>query len=230
VRALPPPRWHLPDARSLPDGIDYAGPGMDWDDATLLNAYAAGYFPMPRELESDEIDWWSPDPRAVLDPADVRVARSLRQSMRKFSITVDAAFGEVVARCADPLRDSRWIDSNVRIAYGRLHAGGWAHSVEVWQADALVGGLYGVELGGLFAGESMFHTARDASKAALVGLATLLRTAPGPRRIDCQWLTPHLASLGAVEIPRRQYIEELSAFLASDDALSALPHGTRISG
>lgn len=228
MKSLPAPRWILPDARSLPEGVDYAGTGMDWDDATLLHAYASGYFPMPRNLESDEIDWWSPDPRAVFDPAAIRVSRSLRRSLRRYRVTLNAAFDAVVAGCAAPERDSRWIDSSVRIAYGRLHVEGWAHSVEVWHGSALVGGLYGVEIGGLFAGESMFHSARDASKVALVGLAAAMRSAPGARRIDSQWMTEHLRSLGAVEIPRRQYIEELPGFLATDEVLAALPRGSRI--
>lgn len=226
MRQLPPPRWELPDARSLADGIDYAGTGLDWDDATLLHAYVAGYFPMPRELESNEIDWWSPDPRAVFDPTQIRIARSLRRSLRRFRITVNAAFDEVVVRCADPERDSRWIDSSVRTAYGRLHRAGWAHSIEVWDDVRLVGGLYGVELGGLFAGESMFHVARDASKVALVGLAHILATAGGARRIDTQWMTDHLQSLGAVAIPRTTYLEELPRFLANSEAVAVLRPGT----
>lgn len=228
MKPLPPPQWLLPDARTLPEGVDYAGSGMDWDDATLLNAYAAGYFPMPRTLEADAIDWWSPDPRAVLDPAAMRISRSLRQSLKRFTITVNAAFDDVVFRCADPARDSRWIDASVRIAYGTLHRSGWAHSIEVWHDGALAGGLYGVEIGGLFAGESMFHVTRDASKAALVGLVTILQSAPGPRRIDCQWLTAHLASLGAVEIRRAQYVEELPRFLGNDEILASLPRGARL--
>ena len=225
MRPLPPSQWVLSDARTLPAGQDYAGSGLDWEPATLLHAYAGGYFPMPRDLEAADIDWWSPDPRAVFDPRNLRVSRSLRQSVQRFRITVDAAFADVVDACADPTRPSRWIDSHVRRAYGQLHDTCWAHSIEVWRDEQLVGGLYGVEIGGLFAGESMFHRARDASKVALVGLAHVLKSAAGVRRIDSQWMTPHLQSLGAVAIPRDQYVAELSGILANDEVLVTLPAG-----
>lgn len=221
MRTLPPSAWRLADARELPDGQDYAGSGLDWQPGTLLHAYAAGYFPMPRDLESSEIDWWSPDPRAVFDPQHVHVSRSLRASSKRFRFTLNTAFDDVVAACADPSRDSRWIDSNVKRAYRELHHLGWAHSIEVWSDDRLVGGLYGVEIGGLFAGESMFHHGTDASKVALVALAQLLSV--GRRRIDSQWMTPHLQSLGAVAISRRQYIDELPRYLADTEVLSNAP-------
>ena len=226
MRPLPPSTWTLADARDLPDGQDYAGSGLDWEPGTLLHAYAAGYFPMPRDLGSDTIDWWSPDPRAVFDPRALRISRSLRASIAKFRITMNASFDDVVAACADPARPSRWIDSNVRLAYAELHRLGWAHSVEVWSGEQLVGGLYGVELGGLFAGESMFHRARDASKVALVALASMLRD--GQRRIDSQWMTPHLESLGAVAISRAQYINDLPRFLAEREVLHEVPAGSVI--
>ena len=175
MRALPPPRWHLPDARSLPDGIDYAGPGMDWDDATLLNAYAAGYFPMPRELESDEIDWWSPDPRGVLPLDGLQVSRSLRKSVARFDASIDDCFEQVVRHCGNPGREHGWINDDIVEAYVRLHEMGWAHSVETWLDGRLVGGLYGVRIGRFFAGESMFSTVTDASKVALVHLVDWLR-------------------------------------------------------
>lgn len=224
MRTLPPSAWTLGDARDLPDGQDFAGSGLDWKPATLLGAYASGYFPMPRDLGSDTIDWWSPDPRAVFDPDRVRVSRSLRAAIPRFRITLNASFDEVVSACADPSRSSRWIDANVQRAYGELHRLGWAHSIEVWEDDRLVGGLYGVEIGGLFAGESMFHRTRDASKVALVALAFLLRD--GTRRIDSQWITPHLESLGAIAIPRQQYLQELPRFLAEREVLHDLPAGT----
>ena len=226
MRPLPPSAWTLADARELPEGQDYAGSGLDWEPGTLLHAYASGYFPMPRDLESDAIDWWSPDPRAVFDPKRIRVTRSLRSSLGRFRITLNQSFDDVISACADPARSSRWIDSNVHHAYGELHRLGWAHSIEVWDGEHLVGGLYGVEIGGLFAGESMFHRAPDASKVALVSLAWLLRE--GNRRIDSQWMTPHLASLGAIAMPRRQYLDELPAFLAEREVLHGLPMGTVI--
>lgn len=221
MKPRPASQWSLADPRTLPDGQDYAGTGLDWEPATLLEAYANGYFPMPRDLDQPPIDWWSPDPRAVFDPRAIRMSRSLRQSMRGFRFTLNANFAAVVEGCAAPQRDSRWIDDSVRNAYGRLHDLGWAHSVEVWRGDELVGGLYGVELGGLFAGESMFHTARDASKAALAALGWLLRD--GERRIDSQWMTPHLASMGAVAISRATYVEELPRFLGLAETLLDQP-------
>lgn len=226
MKPLPPSAWVLPDARELPDGHDYAGSGLDWEPGTLLQAYAAGYFPMPRDLESDRIDWWSPDPRAVFAPQTLRVTRSLRQSMRHFTYSLNRDFRGVLRACGSPERDSRWIDSSVESAYTRLHDLGWAHSIEVWQDGELAGGLYGVEIGGLFAGESMFHLRRDASKAALVALASLLRD--GRRRIDSQWMTPHLASLGAVAVTRGAYVADLPQYLAEPEVLSAMPRGSSV--
>ena len=148
--------------------------------------------------------WWSPVERGVLPLDRLRVSRSLRQSARRMEVRVDTAFDEVIAACADPARDSAWIDGIHRRAYTRLHELGWAHSVEAWRDGELVGGLYGVAIGGLFAGESMFHRVRDASKVALVGLVDLLRDEYADRRLlDVQWRTAHLASLGVVAVPRR---------------------------
>ena len=153
--------------------------------------------------------WWSPDPRAILPPADVHVSRTLRRTRRRFEIRTDTAFGAVVDGCADPARPAGWITPEIRAAYVALHELGWAHSVEAWDAEGrLAGGLYGVAVGGLFAAESMFHRATDASKAAVVALAEMLAPAG---LIDVQWLTPHLASLGAVEIPRAEYLRRLAA-------------------
>lgn len=153
--------------------------------------------------------WWSPDPRAILPLDGLRVSRSLRRSLRRFDLRVDTAFDEVVASCADPSRHGGWITPAIAGAYGRLHRLGWAHSVEAWTADGrLAGGLYGVAIGGLFAGESMFHREADASKVALVGLVEGLR-AGGATLLDVQWLTPHLASLGAIELPRAEYLRRL---------------------
>lgn len=167
---------------------------------------------------SDEqhlLAWWSPDPRAVVPLDGLRVSRSLRRAVRRFDVTFDTAFTEVVMACADPSRDGAWIDVEVAAAYERLHRLGWAHSVEVRDPSdgALVGGLYGVHVGGLFAGESMFHHATDASKVALVALVDRLR-AIGVVLLDVQWLTPHLASLGAVAIPRTEYLELLRSALS----------------
>ena len=177
---------------------------------------------MPLQRE-DVIAWWSPDPRGVIPLDGLRVTRSVRRSLRRFEIRVDTAFEEVIDTCADPARPGRWISPAVRDAYVRLHELGWAHSVESWSLDdgTLAGGLYGVALGGLFAGESMFHRATDASKVALVALVERMRddAADGAGRLlDVQWLTPHLESVGAIEVSRIHYLQLL------DDALEvALP-------
>jgi leucyl/phenylalanyl-tRNA--protein transferase len=145
----------------------------------------------------------------------------LRASTRRYRCTVDTDFTAVIRGCADPKRPKGWITPDITAAYVELHALGFAHSVEVWDGDgALVGGLYGVEVGGLFAGESMFHRARDASKVALVHLVSTLRECPGTRLLDVQWRTEHLARLGVVEIPRVRFLARLDAALASDECLT----------
>ncbi len=219
----PPSPWDLPSREqvaALEPVSDFVAVGADLAPGTLLAAYRVGLFPMP---EGRRIGWWSPVDRGVLELDGLRVSRSLRRSVRAFEVRVDTAFDEVVAACADPRRDGAWIDRRVREAYGELHRLGWAHSVETWRDGRLVGGLYGVAIGGLFAGESMFHRATDASKVALVGLVDLMResTAPdgsfdsaGARLIDVQWSTPHLASLGVVEISRSSYVARLPHLLA----------------
>ena len=144
------------------------------------------------------------------------MSRSLRRSVRRFEIRVDTALPEVIDACADPRRPAGWIDPSIRAAYVELHRMGWAHSVEAWRDGRLAGGLYGVSIGGLFAGESMFHRETDASKVALVALVDLLRDAPDePRLLDVQWRTPHLASLGCVELSRRAYLDRLPEVLAA---------------
>jgi leucyl/phenylalanyl-tRNA--protein transferase len=157
------------------------------------------------------LGWWSPDPRGILPLDGLHVSRSLRRSVRRFEVRVDTAFEEVMRGCADPKRPHGWIDRKFIAAYTGLHELGWAHSVETWSIDAsgrdaLVGGLYGVAIGGLFAAESKFHRATDASKVAVVGLVELMR-AGGGVLLDVQWTTPHLESLGAVEVPRARYLE-----------------------
>ena len=189
------------------------GMGADLAPATLLSAYRHGLFPMPGGPGLPML-WWSPDPRGVLSLDGLKVSRSLRSAVRRMEIRVDTAFNEVIRACADPARDSGWIDGQIIEAYTCLHELGWAHSVETWQDGRLVGGLYGVAIGGLFAGESMFHRVSDASKVALVGLVDLLRDEHAERRLlDVQWATPHLASLGVVEIPRAVYLRRLRAAL-----------------
>ncbi len=204
--------WTFPDPADIAvRGLDdLVAVGADLAPGTLLAAYRAGLFPMP--TGGKQMHWWSPDPRAVLPLDGLIVSRSLRRSCRDFEIRVDSAFADVIAQCADPRRPQGWIDSGVEAAYLRLHELGWAHSVEAWQGGVLVGGLYGLAIGGLFAGESMFHTVRDASKVALVGLVDLLYDGQ-PRVLDVQWRTEHLASLGVIEIPRADYLAGLPELL-----------------
>jgi leucyl/phenylalanyl-tRNA---protein transferase len=168
--------------------------------------------------------WWSPDPRAVLPLDGLVVSRSLRRSLRRYEVRVDTAFDETIQACRTVSREGGWISRPMVRAYRRLHALGLAHSVEAWTPDGeLAGGLYGVALGGLFAGESMFHHRTDASKVALVGLVDRLRSAPGgPRLLDVQWPTDHLATLGVVALPRRAYLALLDAALESPDAFAPI--------
>jgi leucyl/phenylalanyl-tRNA--protein transferase len=204
----PPTGWEFPDSLYDIDD-DVVGMGADLEPATLLAAYRRGLFPMPGDAGMPML-WWSPDPRGILPLDALAVSRSLRASVRRMEIRVDTAFEEVIRACADPSRDSGWIDEEIIDAYTELHELGWAHSVESWQGGRLVGGLYGVAIGGLFAGESMFHRAADASKVALVGLVDLLRDEHADRRVlDVQWSTPHLASLGVVEVRRSTYLDLL---------------------
>jgi leucyl/phenylalanyl-tRNA--protein transferase len=210
----PPTPWLFPDLREATDDEvdDLVAMGADLAPGTLLAAYRSGLFPMPGDTAA--MLWWSPVERGVLPLDGLRVSRSLRQSARRFEIRVDTAFAEVVAACGDPARDSGWIDADIAAAYTRLHELGWAHSVETWRDGRLVGGLYGVAVGGLFAGESMFHRERDASKVALMGLVDLLRDEhAGERLLDVQWETPHLARLGVVTIPRSTYLDRLQRAL-----------------
>jgi leucyl/phenylalanyl-tRNA--protein transferase len=213
--------WLLPDLRSADLDLrldDLVAVGADLAPGTLLAAYRRGLFPMPGDRPG-EVLWFSPVLRGVLPLDGLRVTRSLRKSLKHLEIRVDTAFRDVMVACADPTRDGGWIDEAFIEAYVELHRLGWAHSVEAWRDGELVGGLYGVEVGGLFAGESMFHRARDASKAALVALVSLLQAAPGPRVLDVQWQTEHLASLGVIEVPRSDYLAMLDEALGSPAAL-----------
>jgi leucyl/phenylalanyl-tRNA--protein transferase len=176
----------------------------------MLAAYRAGVFPMPLSRHGP-LGWWSPDPRGIIVLDRLHVSRSLRRSCRRYDVRVDAAFAEVVRHCADPRRPHGWITPRMRAAYQRLHELGWAHSVETYDSDGrLVGGVFGVAVGGLFAGESMFHRARDASKVALVALVDLLRDEwAADRLLDVQWTTRHLCSLGAEDVSREEYLARL---------------------
>jgi leucyl/phenylalanyl-tRNA--protein transferase len=217
VPAEPPPTpWEFPHAGSG-DG-DLVAVGADLAPGTILAAYRRGLFPMPVDSPSTrgalEMAWWSPRQRGVLPLSGLRVSRSMRQSARRFEIRTDSAFAEVMTACADPARSGGWIDEAIVAAYTELHRLGWAHSVEAWRDGELAGGLYGVAIGGLFAGESMFTRARDASKVALMGLVDLLSDEyAGTRLLDTQWQTDHLATLGVREIPRADYLARLQKAL-----------------
>ncbi|HSH56648.1 MAG TPA: leucyl/phenylalanyl-tRNA--protein transferase [Halomonas sp.] len=214
---LPPSPIHFPpvsEALNDPDGLLAAGGSLapEW----LLSAYRHGIFPW--YSDDQPILWWSPDPRMVLFPDEIRISRSLAKRLRNggFTVTANRAFDTVIEACAAP-RDGQpgtWIGDEMRRAYARLHTIGAAHSVEVWRGDSLVGGLYGVAMGPVFFGESMFSRTADASKVALVKLARAM-SAGGGRLIDCQMHTPHLASLGAREIARATFIGYLEEWLGS---------------
>jgi leucyl/phenylalanyl-tRNA--protein transferase len=210
--------WNFPPATRA-DGDGVVGLGADLEPGTLLEAYRSGMFPMPLH-RAGPMAWWSPEPRGILPLDGLRVSRSLRKSARRYEIRFDTAFERVIEACADRRRPHAWITGEIVAAYVRLHHLGWAHSVEAWTTDdetaqpELAGGLYGVAVGGLFAGESMFHHRTDASKVALMALVDVLRSAgPAGRLLDVQWVTPHLDSLGAVEVPRRRYLELLERAL-----------------
>jgi leucyl/phenylalanyl-tRNA--protein transferase len=208
-----PTRWMFPPPSSWPDD-DVIAAGGDLQPATLVSAYRQGIFPMIVEAPAPVLAWWSPDPRGILPLDGLRVTKSLRQSARRYEVRVDTAFEAVIRACADPSRESGWITEQFIDAYTMLHRLGWAHSVEVFdRAGQLAGGLYGVRIQGLFAGESMFYRQRDASKVALMALVQRMRET-GMTLLDVQWRTEHLASLGAVEVSRRAYLNLLAEALA----------------
>ena len=210
-------QWEFPPAESA-DEHGLVAVGADLAPGTLLAAYRAGLFPMPLG-RTDKLGWWSPDPRGVIPLDELRVTRSLRRSLRRYRITVDIAFADVIDACRTIERPHGWISPDIRDAYVGLHRMGWAHSVEAWSEDGeLVGGLYGVSIGGLFAGESMFHVDRDASKVALVSLVGRLNHGGVARLLDVQWATEHMQSLGAVEIPRSEYLARLKTAVKQPSA------------
>lgn len=194
-----------------PDGL--LAIGGDLSTPRLLAAYRQGIFPWYNE--DQPILWWTPDPRMVLFPQQLKISRSLRKTLRKgrFTLTLDSAFSEVISACSETRADGEgtWINPDMQQAYARLHRQGHAHSVECWHGDELVGGLYGVAIGRVFFGESMFSRMTDASKVALVYLVQQLRLW-GFGLIDCQVYTAHLQSLGAQSIPRDRFLQLLDEF------------------
>jgi leucyl/phenylalanyl-tRNA--protein transferase len=227
--------WQFPDVREAEPGQELLALGGDMSPETLLEAYSRGLFPMnvkseatnakteklggKTEKSAETLGWWSPDPRGVLPLDSLIISKSLEKSAKKFSVTFDEDFMDVMRGCKTA-REDAWITPEFLVAYQRLYELGHAHSVEVRdEKSRLVGGLYGVEIGGLFAGESMFHLKRDASKVALVALVNQLRSAGEKNRLlDVQWRTNHLATLGVVAIPRVKYLDLLKAALPAKPA------------
>jgi leucyl/phenylalanyl-tRNA--protein transferase len=203
--------WEFPDSTLWPRH-DVIGRGADLEPETLIYAYRHGVFPMvSNESNGAESDllWWSPQMRAIIPLDGLKISRSMRRSSKKFEIRVDTQFENVMRNCAAPHRDNGWITEEFIDAYVKLHQLGWAHSIEVIDDSGLLaGGLYGVRINRFFAGESMFHLVRDASKVALMALVETMNTSQ-MSLLDVQWLTPHLASLGAIAIKRNEYLRRL---------------------
>ncbi len=203
-----PSSWMLPDPPEADeDGV--LGVGADLQPSTLIDAYRRGIFPWPHG--EGPLPWFSPDPRGLLSLERFKVSRSLRRTLRTsgWTTTVDRAFPEVVEACGSTRADEgTWITTDMARAYHRLHRLGWAHSLEVWDGEDLVGGVYGVQAGGIFTGESMFHTQTDASKVALLDLLHRLHEADGVL-LDVQLTTSHLRSLGAIDVPREEFVDLL---------------------
>lgn len=218
VHLLVMPIYALNDEPIFPDPNDAEPDGLlavggDLAPRRVLTAYAHGIFPWP--IGDMPLAWFSPPERMILDFADLRISRSLRKSLRSggFSVTMDQAFSEVMAACSSTPRSHEtgtWITEDMQDSYAQIHEIGFAHSVEVWLEGELVGGLYGISIGAMFCGESMFHRATDASKVAFVALASQLK-AWDFHFLDCQLHTPHLESLGAAEVPRSDFSERLQA-------------------
>ena len=200
----------MPDPSEFEPGDDLVAIGADLEPGTLLAAYRAGLFPMPVDphRRRSKMAWFSPDPRGIIPLDGLHVSRSLRRSMGRFEVRMDTRFTEVVMACGRPNRPGRWINRAIVDAYTQLFRLGWGHSVEVYLDNELVGGLYGLRIDRFFAGEAMFHTATDASKTALVALVDWLNDT-GAELLDVQWVTDHLATLGAVAIPRPEYLARL---------------------
>lgn len=221
-RPVPPSAWALPDAECA-DADGVVGVGADLLPGTLVDAYVRGIFPWPHP--GVPLPWCSPDPRGVLLPGDVHVSRSLARTLRRcgWRSTVDTAFASVIDACATaPGREPTWIVPRMRDAYLRLHELGWAHSLEIWDGGTLVGGLYGVQVGGIFTGESMFHRVSDASKVAMIDLIDRFVGAGGDY-LDVQIATAHLRSLGVTTMPRQAFVADLERARGRDVRLVVDP-------
>ena len=202
-------RWTFPSPDLWPDDDDIVAAGADLETDTLLFAYAHGMFPM--FVNKRNLAWWSPVDRGVIPLDGLRITRSMQQSAKKFTCTVNQAFTEVMTLCGSMRTDGNWINQHFIDAYTDLHKEGHAHSVEVWnEAGDLVGGLYGVRINKFFAGESMFHVETDASKVALMYLVQLM-TLDGMELLDTQWRTDHLETLGCIAVPREEYLQLLAS-------------------
>ncbi|MFM8848595.1 MAG: leucyl/phenylalanyl-tRNA--protein transferase [Actinomycetota bacterium] len=202
---VPSTEWDFSQVDFADD--DLVAVGADLEPGTLVHAYSSGLFPMP--IGRGRLGWFSPVSRGIIPLDGFHVSESLRKSARKFTVRFDTRFTEVMAACGDKKREHGWINDEFIEAYGELHRLGWAHSCEVYRDGELVGGTYGVRVGRFFAGESMFHRHTDASKVALWALTATMRAA-GIVLFDVQWTTPHLMSLGAVDVARTDYLVLLS--------------------
>lgn len=228
---LPPSRFFPPAEEAGQEGL--VGLGGELSPEWLIDAYTHGIFPWPMAEHDDPVPWWSPDPRAILPLDAFHVPRRLRRTVRsgRFAVTADQCFERVIRACARTHRGGggTWITPRMVRAYRRLHELGVAHSVEVWREGRLAGGVYGVALGGFFAGESMFHTERDASKVALVHLVEHLRRR-GYLLFDIQQWTAHTGRFGAVEISRLDYLRRLAEALCRPVDFDPWPAGAAGSG
>ena len=211
--------WDFPTLEQMPQD-DLVILGADLKPETVIDSYRHGIFPMHIEVANKrEIGWWSPQQRGILPLNKINISKSLQKSMKKFHVSFDQAFDQVIDGCGDDKRPQGWINKEIKIAYKKLFELGYVHSVEVWNKnDELVGGLYGVEIKGLFAGESMFHKETDASKTAMVSVVNKLKEAGGERIFDVQWQTPHLKSMGVIEISRSSYLNQLKKVLKTKPA------------
>jgi leucyl/phenylalanyl-tRNA--protein transferase len=211
--------WDFPTLEQMPQD-DLVILGADLKPETVIDSYQHGIFPMHIEVANKrQIGWWSPQQRGILPLNKINISKSLQKSMKKFHVSFDQAFDQVIDGCGDDKRPQGWINKEIKIAYKKLFELGYVHSVEVWNKnDELVGGLYGVEVKGLFAGESMFHKETDASKTAMVYLVNRLKEAGGERILDVQWQTPHLKSMGVIKIPRKKYLSLLPEVMKTKPA------------